>query len=113
MIDDQEPDTVTDAVALLRSRGYTADYELIDGVLVARPECSTCAIEEADVEWLYRFEGPSDPGDEMVVFGLHDPATHTRGTLAAAFGHSADPSLYRHIADLRNRFHPRPGHTSG
>jgi hypothetical protein len=98
------PDTVTEALDLLRADGYTADYELVEGLLRAELERTTCAIDQAEVERLYRFEGPSDPGDEMIVFGLHDPATGTRGTLAAAFGHSADPELQDHLAGLRRRF---------
>ena len=99
-----EPDTVTEAVALLRAEGYTADYELVDGVLRADLESASCAIDQAQVERLYRFEGPSDPGDEMIVFGLHDPASGVRGTFAAAFGHSADPELQEHLSGLRRRF---------
>lgn len=105
MVDERFPDTVTEAIELLRREGYTADFELVEGMLRAEPECAGCGVVDADVERLFRFEGPSDPGDEMIVFGLRDPATNTRGTLAAAFGHSADPDLYRHLSDLRNRFH--------
>jgi hypothetical protein len=100
---DRVPDTVTEAVELLRSQGYTADFELIDGTLRAQPDVR-CTVDVAEVEQLYRFEGPSDPGDEMIVFGLRDPATNTRGTLAAAFGHSADPELAHHLTHLRQRF---------
>lgn len=103
---DRAPDTVTEAIALLREQGYRADYQLVDGVLVADPEFPTCAVGQAEVDKLYRFEGPSDPGDEMIVYALRDPVTDTRGTLAAAYGHSADPDLSDHLADLRRRFEP-------
>lgn len=99
-----QPDTVTDAIEALRSEGYTLDYDLVDGELRSEPECSVCAVGEAEVERLYRFEGVSDPGDEMIVFGLHDPATGARGTLAAPFGLAADPELYEHLSSLRHRF---------
>ena len=101
------PDTVTDAVEVLRSEGYTADFELVDGVLIAEREQASCAVGEAEVERVFRFEGPSDPGDEMVVFGVRDPASGTRGTLAAAFGHAADPARSAHLSNLRGRFKPR------
>lgn len=96
------PDTVTEAVTLLRSEGYVADYELFDGHLRAEG-CAACRVDDVVVERRYRFEGDSDPGDEMVVFGLLDPATGTRGTLASAFGLNADPSLAEHVAALSNR----------
>lgn len=98
------PDTVTEAIEILREAGYRADFELVDGVLRSDAGCVACAVADAEVERLYRFEGPSDPGDEMIVFGLHDPATGTRGTLASAFGHGADPDLYDHLSDMNHRF---------
>lgn len=101
------PDTVTDAIELLRGEGYTADFELVDGVLTAARERASCSVSEAEVERVFRFEGPSDPGDEMVVFGVRDPASGTRGTLAAAFGPAADPAIADHLTNLRGRFDPR------
>lgn len=96
------PDTVTEALALLRAEGYDADYELVDGHLQAEG-CARCRVEDVVVERRFRFEGPSDPGDEMIVFGLRDPATGARGTLASAFGLNADPALAEHLADLSHR----------
>ncbi|MET0661954.1 MAG: hypothetical protein ABWZ42_02380 [Ilumatobacteraceae bacterium] len=104
MDDEASPSTVTDALAMLYRRGYTADFELIDGVLRSGRGDVACAVDQAVVEHLYRFEGPSDPGDEMIVFAVRDPATGTAGTLAAAFGPSGDPELHEHLAGLRTRF---------
>ncbi|HWL45974.1 MAG TPA: hypothetical protein VNQ73_23740 [Ilumatobacter sp.] len=98
----QAPDTVTEALALLRDEGYGIDYELIDGHLRA-DGCAACAVDDAVVERRYRFEGPSDPGDQMIVFGLRDPATGARGTLASAFGIHADPTLADHLVTLSQR----------
>jgi hypothetical protein len=98
------PDTVTDAIELLREQGYDADFELVDGQLCIAGKGAVCAAAVADVERLYRFEGPSDPGDMMIVFGLRDPSSGVRGTLAAAYGPAADPELYEHLTDLSNRF---------
>ncbi len=100
------PDTVTEALTLLHADGYTVDYDLIDGHLRA-DGCAACAVDDAVVERRYRFEGPSDPGDEMIVFGLRDPATGSRGTLATAFGPAADPALADHLIALAHR--PLPG----
>ena len=101
---DLVPVTVTEAVDVLRQQGYRADFELVDGALRSDGGNSSWTIAEAIVECLYRFEGPSDPGDQMIVFGLLDPVSEVRGTLAAAFGPSADPTLYDHLGDLRTRF---------
>jgi hypothetical protein len=98
------PDTVTDALAVLASRGYTAEVQLIGGSLRWREGDATCRPEEAVVEVLYRFEGDSDPGDEMVVLGVLDPGTGLRGALASAYGPAADPDMLDHIQLLTGRY---------
>ncbi len=111
MSDETGPSTVTEAITVLREQGYTADFDLVDGVLradVARVDADAprveCAVDVAEVDHIYRFEGPSDPGDEMIVFALRDPSSGARGTLAAAFGPAADPDLVPHLTNLRRRF---------
>jgi hypothetical protein len=99
----EAPDTVTEALDVLRADGYTADFELIGGELRSDPARPACAVADAVLERRYRFEGNSDPGDEMVVFGLHDPITGVRGTLASAFGPAADPALADHLSELTAR----------
>ena len=101
----EAPNTVTDAVEMLRARGYVAEFELVGEHLQGSHGEASCSVAEAVVEHLYRFEGASDPGDEMIVFALLDPATGVRGTLATAFGPAADPELATHLADLSRRFH--------
>lgn len=98
------PDTVTEAVALLRVRGYTDEVDLFDGLLRWRHAGARCSTDDAVVDALYRFEGDSDPGDEMIVFGLRDAATGSKGSLAAAFGYAADPEVIQHLSALSSRF---------
>ena len=62
-----------------------------------------CGLEEAVVERMYRFEGDSDPGDEMVVFGLLFPARDVRGTLVSAFGLAADPEVMQHLTYIASK----------
>lgn len=99
----EAPDTVTDAVRTLSAEGYTADFQLIDGAIRWDGRRHECAVDTMVVERTYRFEGQTDPGDEMIVFGLHDPATDTRGTLASGFGPSADPDVLDHLVGLAAR----------
>jgi hypothetical protein len=91
------PDTVTDALHLLEADGYTVDFNVHDATL----HCAACGADSpvagAEVERLYRFEGPSDPADEAIVLGLRCPACGARGTLVSAFGPDADPELLRQL----------------
>ena len=88
---------MTEALEALREAGYTVDYQLVDGALHADGGNAPCPIDQAVVERFYRFEGPSDPGDQMIVFALRDSNTGLRGSLAAAYGPTADPDLYDHL----------------
>jgi hypothetical protein len=95
--------TVTEVLESLRRDGYTADFQLVDGALRSEGGNAPCSIDDVVVEQFYRFEGPSDPGDEMIVFALLDPNTGVRGSLAAAYGPAGDPDLYDHLSRLHRR----------
>lgn len=98
------PDTVVEALRMLRDDGYTTEFQLVDGVLQWADRRMSCEVGKVEVQRLLRFEGPSDPGDEMVVFGLLDPATNTRGVLASGFGPAADPDQLDHLVGLTTRY---------
>ncbi|MEJ7584961.1 MAG: hypothetical protein WKF43_12990 [Acidimicrobiales bacterium] len=98
------PDTVTEATQMLEREGYDACvYLLDDGSLRFAGTEPTCPIDQAVVERMFRFEGDSDPGDEMVVFGLHYPAHDVRGTLVSAFGLAADPEALKHLTYIASK----------
>lgn len=98
------PDTVVDAIRLLQEEGYRTEFRIVDGRLRWEGDDDHgCHCGDAVVERLHRFEGPSDPGDEMVVFGLRDPGTGRRGHLASAYGADADPAVMEHLATLARR----------
>jgi len=101
-----QPETVVDALRLLKDDGYEIEFQLVDGHLRCDADDRACPASDAVVERLYRFEGPSDPGDEMVVFGLRDPESGRRGVLASAYGPAADPELLEHLNGLSKRFGP-------
>lgn len=102
----ESPDTVTEALTLLARQGYDVEFQLVDGALTWDGRDRRCAVSDMVVERLFRFEGPSDPGDEMVVFGLRDATSGDRGRLASAFGSAADPEVLDLLRGLHDRFRP-------
>ena len=78
-------DTVTEAMADLKARGYTLDFNLKETQI----ECSTVnrklSPAEFDISEFYRFEGNTDPGDEMVVYAI-ESKDGLKGVLVNAFG---------------------------
>jgi hypothetical protein len=103
---DDAPETVTDAVATLIAEGYTADFGTAaeaDGTVVC-PVCGSIhAFTSGIVERTFRFEGPSDPGDEAIVLGLRCTNCGALGTLVSAYGPGADPDTFSRLE------HRRPG----
>ena len=80
-------DTVTEAVAGLRSRGFTEDFNLEENCLVCNAQ--RFSADQFEIEEVYRFEGDSDPGDEMVVYGIGSKSG-VKGILVNAYGWQAD-----------------------
>jgi hypothetical protein len=103
MSSDEAPTTVTEALAELAADGYGDDLRL-DGLTL---HCNVCGrthpADAAEVERVLRFEGPSDPGDEMMVLGLRCPHCGAKGSLATAFGIDADPDLAQAFVYLADR----------
>ena len=85
------PDTLVEAIDLLHADGYTEDFNLTRGGL----GCGACDATHGPavgiIERQYRFEGPSNPDDEAVVFGVNCPSCGARGILVSAYGPGADP----------------------
>lgn len=85
------PETVTEAVAFLAAEGYVEDLQLCPlGILRAGHE-EAHPVGETTVDHTFRFEGPSDPGDEAIVLGVTCGQWGTKGVIVSAYGPDADP----------------------
>lgn len=84
-------ETMTEAVELLQSKGYTEDLVLHQGGLRRSGTEEVLPHERATVDYLFRFEGDSDPGDMNIVLGVTCPDWHTKGILVSAYGPGTDP----------------------
>ena len=98
------PATVLDAVHQLDAAGFGESFSL-------RPDglhCGACGAlhttSTAEVARVYRFEGPSDPDEEAVVYGLRCPVCGAGGTLVSGFGPGADPEIADRLVLLEERF---------
>lgn len=85
------PETVTEAIELLRSWGYADDFELAADGLRSDAESSVHDLAGAQVDHTFRFEGMSDPDDEAIVLGVSCPRWGRRGIVVSAYGPSIDP----------------------
>jgi hypothetical protein len=74
----------------LQAEGYTADLNLKEDHL----ECSGSLLQlhpdDFVVDKHYRFEGPSDPADEAIVYAISSAKYQIKGLLINGYGASSD-----------------------
>jgi len=83
-------ETLSEAIGRLEAAGYREGFRATREGLRALATGRCYAPESLVVDEVARFEGPTDPGDESVLFALR-AADGVRGTWAIAYGPSRDP----------------------
>ncbi len=72
----------------LEGEGYGADLNSQLPMLDNDPASFT-------IDAVYRFEGPTDPGDEMILYAISSRKYNLKGVLTNAFGMYADAATAR------------------
>jgi len=88
----EAPDTVTEAVEFLTREGYVDDLRLCADGIVAAGRDAPHPTSTAIVDFTFRFEGDSDPGDEAIVLGVQCTEWNRKGVIVSAYGPDADPA---------------------
>lgn len=83
-------ETLSEAVDRLTAAGYRDQFRADGEGLRSTVDGCVHEPEALIIDEVVRFEGPTDPGDEAVVFALRCPEHDTRGTYTAAFGAGMD-----------------------
>jgi len=100
---DEAPTTVLDAIEMLAAEGFVESFSLdADGL-----RCGACGgrrVASVEVAQVFRFEGPSDPDEEAVVYAARCPRCRAGGTLVSTFGAGADPRLADRLVLVDARF---------
>ena len=84
-------ETLSEAVLRLQSLGYRDSFRAEAEGLRALAASRLFAPEELVVAEVVRFEGPTDPGDEAILFALRSRDGAVRGTFASGYGAGVDP----------------------
>lgn len=82
-------DTVAEAVNGLKQRGYTIDFNLEADKICCPSTPLSLKPSDFVITEFHRFEGPSDPADEAVVYAI-ESKTGAKGLLVTGFGLSAE-----------------------
>lgn len=85
-------DTASEAINDLQQRGYTMDFSIMsnEDCLICRRTTTQLSPEDFEIDQFYRFEGNTDPGDEMIVYAISSPKFKVKGIVVNAFGMYAD-----------------------
>jgi len=80
----ESPDTLSQVMARLRQQGYTDDLNRhADNPLWLDPEAYR-------IDTVYRFEGPTNPDDESILYALSSVKYGSKGVLVNGYGLAAD-----------------------
>lgn len=82
-------ETLTDALADLRKRGYVYNFNLAGSCLACKQLDLSLYPEQFAITAFYRFEGMTDPADNAVLYAIKSD-TGTKGVLVNAYGFYAD-----------------------
>ncbi|WP_430405043.1 phosphoribosylpyrophosphate synthetase [Fluviicola sp.] len=87
-MEQRDYETVTEAVNDLKKRGYTSDLsmEADKDYLFCNSTATELSPEDFTIDELYRFEGMTDPGDEMIVYAISSSEKNIKGIVVNAFG---------------------------
>ena len=95
-------DTVSEAVNDLIKRGYTTDFTILsekDGLHCAKTT-KTLSPDEFEIDETHRFEGMTDPGDEMIVYAISSKNHDIKGVIVNAYGMYTDADSSKVVAKL-------------
>jgi hypothetical protein len=97
-------DTVSEALNDLAKRGFTHDFNIHEEAdcLVCNNTKTQLSPNEFEIMETYRFEGDTDPADEMIVFAIASMKHNIKGTLINAYGIYADTSTSKIVEKLIN-----------
>lgn len=93
--------TVTEAVSGLAARGYNINFNLSAGRLSADGHAIGLDPDDFNIDEVHRFEGETDPGDEMVVYAISAETHGLKGVLVNAFGVYSDQISDELMAKLK------------
>src|SRR3970282_2851247 len=93
---------VTEALDELARRGFTANFEYLDGAFTAVDLGRSFEAEELTIVEHHRFEGASDPEDMAGVYAI-ESRDGVRGVVVVVSGMYANPKLGEFLHKVRIR----------
>lgn len=95
--------TVSEAINDLIKRGYTQDFNvhLEEECLVCNTSMTQLSPDDFEIDETYRFEGNTDPGDEMILFAISSLKYNIKGIVVNAYGMYSDSTTSEIVERLK------------
>lgn len=81
-------DTLSSALTALRAKGFTEDFNLAENCIICNSQRFNP--DEFEIKEVHRFEGPSDPADNAVLYGI-ESVNGLKGVLVNSYGYQSEP----------------------
>jgi hypothetical protein len=92
-------ETLTEAIADLKTRGYSGDFNLHPEWIECPPLNLKLKPTEFHIDEVYRFEGATNPDDSAVLYAIS--SSEVKGILVDAYGVYAESLSNEMISRLR------------
>ena len=83
-------ETVVAALAGLKARGYTLDFNIAFDKITCNEKGFCLNPHEFEITEVYRFEGDTNPDDEDIVYAIESKDGSIKGSMSSAYGLYAD-----------------------
>lgn len=83
--------TLSETMKELRKEGYVEDFNLQQNCLECRNGEYKVFTDEFKVDKYFRFEGPSDPSDQAILYAISSDNHKLKGVLVNGYGIYNEP----------------------
>jgi hypothetical protein len=83
--------TLSEVMEVLRQRGYTEDFNLLEVLPTYTPEKQCININDLVIDKIYRFTGQNDLNDEAILYAMHNKSDGAKGVFVNGYGIYTDP----------------------
>jgi len=78
--------TLSEVMKVLKDRGYTADFNLLEVKDSYKKEGDPIDIKDLVIDKAYRFSGPNDVSDEAILYAMQNTKDGTKGVFVNGYG---------------------------
>lgn len=95
--------TLSETINKLYSLGYNHDFNIKENCIICNKSNISLLPDEFQIDYVYRFEGDSDPKYQSVLYAISSVKYQVKGILVNGYGPSADEASSALIEKLEIR----------